>query len=141
EQLAQPGAHLGDQELPEGAGLGALPGLETLLQPLADDLQRALRRWVVAPALLQQLLARLGEEQPAPERVSLQRRSGHGLPRTAAWRRNALPLGERPRSLDRHVDEDGLRDDLVHHPELPGLRGADGLPGEDELQPGLAPAD
>src|SRR6185369_10161462 len=35
--------------------------------------------------------------------------------------------------------EDGGRNDVVHQAQLPGLRGADRLPGEDEVQSGLEP--
>src|SRR5262249_58172604 len=85
EELAEPGADLGDQQLSEGASLGALTGLEALLQPLADHLQRTLGRGVVATALLEELLPRLGEEQPAAEGIPLQRGAGDGLARAPPW--------------------------------------------------------
>ena len=90
EELAEPARSTSvDQQLAEGAGLGAQAGLAALLHALADDLQGALRRRVVAAGLPEQLLARLGEEEPPPERVPLER--GAGSPP----RGGALPV--RPR--------------------------------------------
>jgi hypothetical protein len=45
-----------------------------------------------------------------------------------------LAGGERPGALHRHVDQDRLGHHLVHQAELPGLRRADGLAGQNEIE-------
>ena len=87
--------------------------------------------------LLQHPLAGSGEDDPAAEGVSLEGGPGDGLARAPVRRRASLARGQRSRAVHRHVDQDGRRNDVVHQPELPRLRGPDRPASEDEVEGGL----
>ena len=134
EELAEPVAHVGGEQLTEGAGLGVESRFHPVLEALADRVQGALRCRVVSQRLAQQLLLGLGEQQASAERVALQRGAGDGLARRAVAPHGVLATEVRLRMLDGDVDQDGDRHHLVDQAELLGLRRPDRLPAEDDVQ-------
>ena len=125
--------HITDGHLAEEPRLLAIPMARPSAVARRDCVYRGERRREMSVRLLERLLARLSQHDPASRRVLVQEEAGDTIAMTTVLSRT---VGDVARPLNGYVAQDRRMDKLVHQPDLQCLFRPDVLAGENDVQRG-----
>jgi len=125
--------HIARGHLAEEPRLLAIPMARSPAVARGDCVYRGKRCREMSVSLLERLLARLSQHDPASRRVLVQQQTGDTIAMTTVLSRT---VGDVARPLNGYVAQDRRMDKLVNQPYLQCLFRADVLAGENHVQRG-----